>query len=108
MEEQEQPIKNPLVAADFLPTATGRPITFNVDMENTITSTTPEPEPFQLDPEFIQKLREHFNRKKNAGKDSKQTRAEKLKIKKAARREANASRKINQARNRKNKFTRKK
>lgn len=56
--------------------------------------------------EFIKQVESYLNRKKNTLKDTKAVREDKLKAKKKERRTSNKNRKINQKRNRKNKFTR--
>ncbi len=63
---------------------------------------------FSPSPEFLAQLRNALNRKKNEKKVSKEEVKKKEQIRKAKRRAANKSRKINQAKNRRNKFQRKK
>lgn len=59
----------------------------------------------KFDPSFIEKLKSMINRKKNSLKIDKKVRHNQIKLKKSKRRISNKNRKINQNKNRHNKFT---
>ncbi len=69
-------------------------------------SENPQEKPaFVMDPEFIDKLKAMIGRRKNIMKLDKKVRHNQIKMKKSKRRISNKNRKINQDRNRHNKFT---